>query len=91
MGVRILLGTPFSARVRKPAKRVGSNPTVWRFDFSREHHLFAISRSSPTGRGNGLKPRSVQDRGLPAAPTTIEKALSSEEERRSYKPKVEIS
>ena len=56
------------ARVRKSAKRVGSNPTVWRFDLSREHRFPAIGRSSPTGRGSGLKPRSVQDRGLPAAP-----------------------
>jgi hypothetical protein len=59
----------------------------------------AIRRSSPTGRGSGPKPRSVQDRSLPAAPTPCPsgwqgqrtKALSSEEERRSYKPKVEIS
>jgi hypothetical protein len=99
LGVRILLGTPNSARVRKSAKRVGSNPTVWRFDFSREHQFSAIGRSSPTGRGSGPKPRSVQDRSLPAAPTLCPsacgrhpmKALSSEEERRSYKPKVEIS
>ena len=46
MEVRILPGTPLgisikvTARVRKPAKRVGSNPTVWRFEFSRKHQIY---------------------------------------------------
>ena len=82
MGVRILLGTPIFARIRKSAKRVGSNPTVWRFDFSREHQFSAIGRSSPTGRGSGPKPRSVQDRSLPAAPIRSPSGLRMGIERR---------
>jgi hypothetical protein len=99
MGVRILLGTPF-ARVRKSAKRVGSNPTVWRFDFSREHQLFprsaAVAQLAEAAGLNPVQCRIVaclrhQSPALPACGRYKEKALSSEEERRSYKPKVEIS
>jgi hypothetical protein len=57
MGVRILLGTPLCARVRKPAKRVGSNPTVWRFDFSREHQLLQRSAAvAQLAEAAGLNP-----------------------------------
>jgi hypothetical protein len=56
LGVRILLGTPLFARVRKSAKRVGSNPTVWRFDFSREHQFLRSAAVAQLAEAAGLNP-----------------------------------
>jgi hypothetical protein len=71
MGVRILLGTPFRLAYANRQSGLAQTQLFGDSTSPASTRLSATGRSSPTGRGSGLKPRSVQDRGLPAAPTPL--------------------
>src|SRR5215468_11394680 len=90
VGVRITLGAPIARVAQRQRRRLpqsrGSNPRAR--TMPPPPYPPPLAGEGREG-GHGFKTRSVQDRGLLAAP--ISRALSSEEERRSYKPKGEIS